>query len=89
LDLLATVADKRGVDKVSLVGEVKSGQERSGLGQLTRLDTAVSMLDATRVAGPVKRILVARSGFTRELEQQARARPDVELVDLPRLYGGA
>lgn len=88
LDLLATVADPRGVGKVSIVGEVKSGQERTGLDQLKRLDTAVSMLDARRVAAPPKRLLVARSGFTRELEQHARTRPEVELIDLPRLYGG-
>jgi uncharacterized protein len=88
LDLLATVADKRGVGKVSVVGEVKSGQERTGLDQLERLDAAVSKLDPAKVAAPPKRLLVARSGFTRELEQRARTRADVELVDLPRLYGG-
>lgn len=88
LDLLATTADHRGVGKVSVVGEVKSGQERTGIDQLERLDTAVSMLDATRISAPPKRLLVARSGFTRELEQHARTRPDVELVDLTRLYHG-
>ena len=30
LDLLATIADQRGVGKVAVVGEVKSGQERPG-----------------------------------------------------------
>lgn len=88
LDLLATTADPRGVAKVSVVGEVKSGQERSGLDQLERLDAAVSVLDPRLVTAPPKRLLFARSGFTRELEQHARTRPEVELVDLPRLYGG-
>lgn len=88
LDLLATTADQRGVQKVSAVGEVKSGQERSGLDQLERLDAAVALLDQKLVAAPPKRVLFARSGFTRELEQRARLRTDVELVDLPRLYGG-
>jgi uncharacterized protein len=85
LDLLATVADPRGADKVSVIGEVKSGQERTGL---DRLDAAVLLLDPKRVSGSPKRLLLARSGFTRELEQRARTRPDVELVDLPRLYNG-
>jgi uncharacterized protein len=88
LDLLATTADHRGVQKISVVGEVKSGQERSGLDQLERLDAAVSMLDVKLISAPPKRLLFARSGFTRELEQHARTRPDVELVDLQRLYGG-
>jgi uncharacterized protein len=88
LDLLATVADPRGVEKVSVVGEVKSGQERTGVDQLDRLDAAMLLLDPKRVSAPPKRLLVARSGFTRELEQRARTRPDVELVDLQRLYNG-
>ena len=39
LDLLATTADHRGVGKVSVVGEVKSGQERTGIDQLERLNS--------------------------------------------------
>ena len=88
LDLLATVADPRGVQKVAVVAEVKSGQERSGLDQLERLDSVVSILNPKLVGEPPRRLLVARSGFTRELEQHARARGDVELVDLSRLYSG-
>lgn len=88
LDLLATVADPRGTDKVSVVGEVKSGQERTGVDQLDRLDAAILLLDPKKVSAPPKRLLLARSGFTRELEQRARTRPDVELVDLQRLYNG-
>lgn len=88
LDVLATVADPRGVERVAVVGEVKSGQQRSGLDQLERLDSVVSILNPKLVGEPPKRLLVARSGFTRELEQHARSRSDVELVDLSRLYSG-
>jgi hypothetical protein len=42
-----------------------------------------------RAAPHVRRLLVARAGFTAELRRLARQRSDVELVDLSRLYGGS
>jgi uncharacterized protein len=89
LDLLATSATHRGKKRVCVVGEVKSGQERVGLDQLDRLDVAVAMIDPKLTPEPPKRLLVSRSGFTRELEQVAARRSDVELVDLIRLYSGS
>jgi uncharacterized protein len=89
LDLLATAATHRGKKRVCVVGEVKSGQERVGLDQLDRLDAAVAMIDPKLTPEPPKRLLVSRSGFTRELEQVAARRSDVELVDLVRLYSGS
>ncbi len=92
LDLVAT---ERGVtsDRVLCVGEVKAGARLTGIAELERLDVIVGRLAATpprrRVAvGEVKRILVARAGFTAELVRASRARTDVELVDLDRIYGG-
>ncbi len=89
LDLLATTADHRGRKRVCAVGEVKSGQDRVGAGQLERLDFAIDLLDPKVVDESPKRLLISRSGFTRQLEQTASHRRDVELIDLPRLYSGS
>jgi uncharacterized protein len=86
LDLLAISESTRGKSQVCCVGEVKSGEQRTGPTELARLDHAVTLLPSDRVAAQTKRILVSRAGFTRELETQARRRADVELVDLRRLY---
>jgi len=67
---------------------VKSGQQPTGQAELDRLDRAAALLPPERSGIPVKRILFARSGFTRDLQQASRRRPDVELVDLHRLYNG-
>ena len=74
---------------IAAIGEVKSGEERVGLVELDRLDAAVSMLASQGSADGVKRLLVSRRGFTRELERRGRQRSEVELVDLTRLYGGS
>jgi uncharacterized protein len=88
LDLVAFAESTRGKSHVCAVGEAKSGHSPTGPAELDRLDLAVSMLPIEKVGPPVKRILVSRSGFTRELQKQARLRADVELVDLNRLYFG-
>ena len=88
LDVLATAASAKGQSRVCAVGEVKSGQRPTGSAELERLDLAVDLLPPDSSGPLVKRILFARSGFTRELEEAARRRHDVELVDLHRLYHG-
>jgi uncharacterized protein len=88
LDVLATGVSAKGSRRVCAVGEVKSGRQPIGKAELDRLDRAVGLLPPATSDAPVKRILFARSGFTRELEQAARRRPDLELVDLHRLYNG-
>ena len=88
LDVLATAVSAKGRQRVCAVGEVKSGQQPTGQTELDRLDRAVALLPPESSDTSVKRILFARSGFTRDLEQAARRRSDVELVDLHRLYNG-
>jgi len=88
LDVLATTVSARGKRRVCALGEVKSGQQPTGPAQLDRLDVACGMLPDQGSDEPVKRILFARAGFTRALEQIARRRSDVELVDVHRLYAG-
>jgi hypothetical protein len=59
-----------------------------GADQLDRLDTIAARL-ATDPGHNIMRLLVARGGFTAELERIASRRPDRQLVDLHRLYHGS
>jgi hypothetical protein len=58
-------------------------------GELTRLEHLRDLLPADRVADPVILVLFARFGFATPLRRAATDRPDVELVDLARLYSGS
>ncbi len=90
LDLVGTAAVGSSRRAPVIIGEVKSGSEPVGAGELARLDVAAGLLSAK--AGndaPIVRLLVARAGFTADLRRAARIRSDVQLVDLDRLYGGA
>jgi uncharacterized protein len=88
LDVVAVAPDQDDVDRICLIGECKAGSDPVGRNQLERLDSIANDLDK-RAAPTVKRLLVARSGFTAELRRLARNRSEVELVDLSRLYHGA
>jgi uncharacterized protein len=94
LDLAAVEFSSTGAKHILAVGEVKALTTRVGTGLLRRLDLAVGSLTARppagmTVAGDVKRVIVSRSGFTNELRRLAEDRPNVELVDLNRLYHGS
>jgi uncharacterized protein len=84
LDIAATESTSRGGSHTILIGEVKATDARVGLGELERLDTIADRLDLTTC----KRLLVAKAGFTTDLERAAARRGNVELVDLVRLYTG-
>ncbi len=86
IDIVA-VDDTRGLsDRVVAIGEVKAGSTPIGVDQLARLDRIVSRLEGRNGNQHVRRVLVARSGFTTELSRAARRRPDTVLIDLDRLY---
>ena len=92
-DLVAVGSTSRGGTEVLAIGEVKAGAEPVGPDLLSRLDAAelqVAALRATRVraTAPLKKLLVARAGFTVELQRLVRHRHHVELVDLHRLLAG-
>jgi uncharacterized protein len=96
LDLVAVERPVNGSRKVIAVGEVKSGAEPVGVAGVTRLDVAVDRLATGRslevrkmMSPSIKRVLVARAGFTLELRRLAARRGDIELVDLARLYHGS
>ena len=85
LDIVAVSADRNNVDRVCAIGEVKAEAQPMGNDQLQRLDDIAGLL-GKRAAPSVRRLLVARGGFTAELRRAARARTDLELIDMDRLY---
>lgn len=87
IDVIAVSPDRNDVDRICAIGEVKAERQAMGIAELERLDDLARGLGA-KAAPTVRRLLVARSGFTAELTRQVRSRADVELVDLDRLYGG-
>ncbi len=88
IDLVAVEPDRHGKDQVILIGETKAGASPVGVGELARLDEIAAAL-GDRASTGLRRLLVGRGGFTAELRRVARQRPDVELADLERLYGGS
>ncbi len=74
---------------LQVLGEAKTS--RLGVGDLQGLDRAAGLLaERKQVSLPAtsKRLLFSLEGFAPELVAAAAARPDVELVDLDRLYDG-
>lgn len=87
LDLVVTERTSKGGTRLIAIGEVKAGVAPVGVEQLAGLDAAEQRLKGEAVE-PLKKLIVARGGFTGDLVREARRRPDVELVDLHRLYNG-
>lgn len=87
VDLVATETTSRGGCRILAVGEVKSEVEPVGPATLSTLDSVADHLGPPG-SEPVRRLLFGRGGFTAPLRRLARRRPDVELVDLHRLYRG-
>ena len=74
---------------VQLVGEAKA--YRLDVDALTRLDHLADLLasrSGVTLSPTAKRLLFSVQGFTPELIAAANSRPDLELVDLPRIYEG-
>jgi uncharacterized protein len=87
IDVVGVAPDRDDVERICTIGECKAGAEPVGLAELERLDTEVALL-GKRTMPVTKRLLFGRSGFTAELQRFSRKRPDVELIDLQRLYHG-
>lgn len=87
IDVVAVEPDRNDVDRICAIGEVKAERSAMAAVELERLDRLVSEL-GSRAAPTVRRLLVARGGFTAQVQRLAHQRGDIELVDLDRLYGG-
>ena len=88
LDLVVTATVPFGNDRIAAIGEAKVTADLVGISQLERLEHVRGLLPAAMTTSLVKIILFARAGFTGDLLTTAIRRPDVELVDLGRLYNG-
>ncbi len=88
LDVVVTEAVPFGTDRIAAIGEAKATAEPVGLGQLERLEHVRGLLPTAMTTGTPKILLFGRSGFSADLVSFAARRPDVELVDLARLYQG-
>ena len=88
LDIVVTETDAMRPDRIIAIGEVKSTTATMGPGQLARLEHLRDLLPSDKASGPVRLLLVSRSGFTSELTSAAAGRGDVELISLERLYQG-
>ena len=82
---------QQGKTKVAqLIGEAKAYP--LGADALVRLDQLADLLagrSGVSLSPTAKRLLFSAQGFTPELTATAKTRPDVELIDLQRLYEGA
>ena len=74
---------------VQLIGEAKTYQlDVDALERLDRLSDLLASRSGVAASPRAKRFLFSARGFTPELAAAALSRPDVELVDLARLYEG-
>lgn len=91
---LDVVALQRGSRKgktkvIQFMGEAKAHQlGTDALGRLDELADQLAGRSGVALSPTAKRFLFSIQGFTPELTAAADARPDVELVDLQRLYEG-
>lgn len=89
LDVVATTRNSNGSSSVAAIGEAKHTNRERTLADLTRLESIRDLLIAGRTATPqTKMMIFSANGFERNLMDLAKARADVELVDLERLYVG-
>lgn len=77
------------VSAETLAGEVKAIRSPVGLNQLRRLEHIRSLLRGRADSDQPRLLLFAGHGFTSDLTSDASSRPDVDLIDLPRLYHGS
>jgi uncharacterized protein len=82
------VEDPVATGRVIAIGEANAASGPMDAGQLRRLEHLRALLPGERVGRPPRVLLFSRSGFAAGLTEEAAARPDVELVDLGRIYQG-
>jgi len=73
---------------VLAIGEAKGGSTKRGIADLRRLERGRILVAERAEASASRLLLFSRAGFEPDLVSEARARGDVELIDLARLYTG-
>ncbi len=89
LDVVVSADSPHVGTRILAIGEVKAVRSPVGLNQLRRLEHIRTLLPGHTDSDRPRLLLFARHGFTLDLTSEADTRPDVELIDLPRLYGGS
>ena len=74
---------------VLAIGEAKSTAAAVGARELDRLEHLRDLIPPDRIDAPPRLLLFSRNGFTTDLHTTATTRPDVDLIDLTRLYQGS
>jgi hypothetical protein len=88
-ELDIVVADDPAGGRITAIGEAKATGTAIDVRELRRLEHLRGLLPAGRVGSPPRPLLFDLSGFSAELATEAAGRPDVELIDLERLYRGS
>lgn len=90
LDVVVLGRTPDGRERVLAIGEAKSN-DILGQGHLARLERLRELLIRRdeRADESVRLLLFTGRGFTSDFERTARARSDLELIDLERLYNGS
>jgi len=83
------VEDPVATGRIAAIGETNAAGGPMDAAQLRWLEHLRGLLPRPRVGQPPKLLLFSRTGFNPGLTEEATARPDVELVSLDRIYGGA
>jgi NADPH-dependent ferric siderophore reductase len=92
IDVVAveSLSDRR--RRVVAIGEAKFTAAPRNVGDLLRLERARELVVATRGerfdVRSIRLMLFSANGFDADLTATARARSDLVLIDLDRLYGG-
>lgn len=77
-----------GRTRLLAIGEAKSSGRQRTLGDLERLERLREAVGTRADTDGARLLLFGRSGFDAALRRAAKTRPEVELIDLERLYEG-
>jgi uncharacterized protein len=89
IDVVALDADGvPGAPRVLAVGKAKGGSVPRTPADLGRLERSRALLGQRADVSGARLLLFSRSGFDGATRREVAGRPDVELVDLARIYGG-
>ncbi len=90
VDVVALGRADDGTSPVLALGEAKHTARRRTVSDLDRLERIRQLVaDKEPSAAEAKLLVFSAAGFDRNLLAMADARPDVELIDLDRLYNGS
>lgn len=89
VDVVAVGRERKGSLPILALGEAKHTESKRTLGDLARLERIRDLVASKNPsAADAHLLLFSARGFDANLERDASCRPDVELVDLDRLYSG-